>query len=697
MAVDRRIGTKVVKEMRPESAPTTRVDPYPYIGIVKNNLDPTRTGRLQVWIPDFGGNQDDPANWRTVSHASPFMGTTEAANAELNQYDHVQHTYGMWMVPPDIGVQVIVIFIAGDPLRGYWIACVNPDLSRHMMPALAGSSHINTNNLNDQEIKSQLQSGVSYPAAEFNKFNPSIFGKITSVTAQDKPVHEPQFKILREQGLDRDNTRGAISSSSQRETPSNVFGISTPGRPVKDPAGDPAIRKQVLDGTYTEQNFRLANRTRQGGHTFVMDDGSVLGDDRLIRLRTAQGHQLLMHDTKNTLYIAHADGTSWIELTNEGTINIFATAGFSVRSKGTINLHSDKDININAANNLNMKAGGKFQVDAGSIKTLSETTFNSQAGSTMEFKAAGAYNIDAGGKISIQAGGILALNGSKVTQNSGGGTTVNAIKPITVNQLSDTIKEGPTKLYVEKSGLIKTIVTIAPTHEPFNRNASSVTTVAETTAVTSAIKPTEYKSNIDATKTVQGTQVKSPATEKELRAQPPCDCTIGNLTSDQLTAYYTQIGKSESGGNYQIVNSIGFVGKYQFGYAALIDLGYVSKACTKNSQLSTNPNVWTGKDGIRSLDEFLNNPTVQEQAMCEYTKRNYNTMVRIGAITKEMPPEEAAGMMAVSHLLGAGGAKKWRNGEGGSDAYGTTGDTYFQKGKYAVTVLAPKLPTVNAG
>ena len=40
----------------------------PFIGIVKNNVDPTRSGRLQVYIELFGGA--DPNNsslWRTVN------------------------------------------------------------------------------------------------------------------------------------------------------------------------------------------------------------------------------------------------------------------------------------------------------------------------------------------------------------------------------------------------------------------------------------------------------------------------------------------------------------------------------------------------------------------------------------------------------------------------------------------------------
>jgi hypothetical protein len=166
--------------------------------------------------------------------------------------------------------------------------------------------------------------------------------------------------------------------------------------------------------------------------------------------------------------------------------------------------------------------------------------------------------------------------------------------------------------------------------------------------------------------------------------------------------------KTESGGplgfnksrfvtEYEVVNTIGYVGKYQFGYQALKDLGYLTSDCASNAQMN-NPNKWKGKNGIDSLNTFLKTSAghaEQETAICEYTKRNYTSMVQRGAITKEMKPEEVAGMLAVSHLLGAGGANSWRKGQGGEDAYGTTGDKYFQNGKYAVAVLAPKLATID--
>jgi hypothetical protein len=419
-----------------------------------------------------------------------------------------------------------------------------------------------------------------------------------------------------------------------------------------------------------------------------MDDGNMTGIDQLMRFRSAKGHQIMMHDAENTLYINHADGTSWIELTSEGAVNIFSAAGFNLRSAGTINLHSDIDINLNAKNNINMKAGAKFQIN--SVETnLLQTTLHSQSTGGTQLKSGAEFDIDASASISVLAGGVIALQGSSINQNGGGGVSVGAVTPITVNSLPEVTKAS-SGLYMSEDGKLSTIVTVAPTHEPYAREKAAAT--APTAA---GAQPGTYSGTTDATKSAGG-GVANPAGPVDLKNQPPCDCKIGNLSSDQMTAYFAQIGKSESGGKYDTVNSIGYVGKYQFGYPALIDGGYVKSSCKSNAQLN-NPNVWTGKNGIDSLQTWLNSSSEQEAAMCAYTTRNYNTMVKIGAVTNDQPPEDVGGMLAVSHLLGAGGAKNYRNGTSGADAYGTTGDTYFQKGKYAVAVLAPQVSTAQQG
>ena len=699
MAIDQRSGTKVIKNLRREEAGATRVDPYPYIGIVKNNLDPTRSGRLQVYIPDFGGDPDIAQNWRTVSYASPFMGYTTSRQSSkdpvdyANAFESVTHTYGMWAIPPDIGVQVLVLFIAGDPLRGYWLACVNPNLSHHMLPAIAGSTNVDLNSASGVDAKT-FRGGYNIPVAEFND-NVKEFSEKSNFYNLPKPIHKIQYGILKTQGLDRDSIRGSISSSSQRETPSHVFGISTPGRPLNDPADDINYVTKLYNNSLPPDYFKV--KSRKGGHTFVMDDGATLGQDQLVRLRTAKGHQLIMHDTDNSVYLAHADGSSWIEMTNDGQIKIYASNGLSIRSEGTINLHSDANMNFNADGDIKFKAGGGLQFESGRTTLLSDS-LSVTANQSIQFKTGSSFAVDAGGSISYKAKNLYAVNASQILNNSGGEIQVSAVSPLRTNKYPNSVFNSGLGLWINTPNLLNSIVTVAPTHEPFTRN------IAPFFAAESGQTPqATYQGSVDAIKNLKGTGVTNTATDKSLRDQPNPSGTVGNLDKNQLKAYMAQIGKSESGGDYTAVNRLGYAGKYQFGYQALIDGGYVKSSVTSLAQLD-NPNSWTGKDGITDKSTWLSNGSVQESAMLEYTQRNYSAMVKNGAITADMPPEEVGGMLSVAHLLGPNkgtpdrpGALGWRQGFGGADANGTTGDNYFQKGKYAVSILAPKIDAIDAG
>ena len=693
MPLDNRIGTKVQKNLRREESTATRVEPYPYIGIVKNNLDPTRSGRLQVYIPDLGGEQDNQSNWRTVSYASPFMGYTTNKFKETDkpssqeQYDSVAHTYGMWMVPPDLGVEVIVIFVAGDPQRGYWIACVNSNLSHYMVPGLAGSKEVDLS-LADADTKKSFLGGNPMPVVEFNEYNPA--NSNSEFYKNAKPVHQEQFNILRQQGLDRDPVRGAVSSSSQRETPSTVFGISTPGRPTKDPAENvDEYLAQARAGKLTEEYYKV--RSRKGGHTFIMDDGSVLGEDRLVRLRSARGHQVMMHDSMNTLYIAHADGDSWIEMTREGAIKMYTKGGFALRSEGSINLHTDGSLNLNAGGSINMKAGGKIKLESSGTSLLTGK-LSIESTSTTEFKVGSNFNVEATASIGLTASAKIIENAASILQNTDPSPPVNSVDPLKTYQLPDSVYNRDIGVWVNKTKAMDTIVTVAPTHEPYYRGEVQLNIPSE--APETAPQAT-YTGSYDAVKNAKGSGITNPAGDKQLRDQPAAKTTVGNLSKDEMTALMAQIGKSESGGDYTKENTIGFIGKYQFGYQALIDRGLVKSTVTSNAQLN-NPNSWI-PDKCASKNEFLNNPALQEETMEAQLKANYSSMVSRGAITADMPTEEVGGMLSVAHLLGAGGANTWRKGGGGSDAYGTTGDSYFQRGKFAVAVLAPKMPDINAG
>lgn len=681
MAIDNRIGNKVIKNARREDATGTRVDPYPYIGIVKNNLDPTRSGRLQVYIPDLGGPEDDSKNWRTVGYASPFMGYTSQTQTSTerpsleNKFSTVQHTYGMWFVPPDINVQVIVLFIGGDPLRGYWVACVNPHLSHFMVPGLAGTQNVDKTSLPGGGAG--LKDGDILPVVEFNEYTKDFTN--TAFYNNNKPVHIYQWNTYKSQGLDKDYIRGPLSSSSQRESPSFVFGISTPGRPVNDPADDQNYLNNLKAGKVDAKY--LTTKSRKGGHVFVMDDGATMGEDQLIRLRTAKGHQLLMHDTNETLYLAHSTGKSWIEMAKDGSILVYAEGGFALRTEGSINMKADNDFNLDVGGKIKVRSGQGFNLETTKIEFLADDKFRVTANAGTELKT-NSFTVDASGKISVKSDGTLVLEAASILQNSGGGEQLQEVKKLQTNQLFDTALTGTS--WTPKPNAQQTIVSVAPTHEPYVRGTSGVIFVPESPG----IQPRPYSGTVDATKspTTTSAGVTNTASIKDLRNQPAAKAPVGSLSLDQTTALFSQLSKGQT---YSSVGTDGTVGKYQFDYKALQQAGYVKNTVASNSDLS-NPNSWIGKNGIANVETFLSSSSEQESIISAVTSQNYTALLANGAISSEQSAEDVAGIMAVAQKLGVGAAKDFR--EGKLNAVET-----FNQGKYAVSVLAPQLPAINAG
>ena len=103
--------------------------PHPVIGIVKHNIDPTRSGRIKVHLKrNAGTNENDPQSWTPVSYLSPFFGSTgnNASPDDLGKYVGNPNSYGFWATPPDLGTEVLCIFINGSVNFGYYIGCVPP-------------------------------------------------------------------------------------------------------------------------------------------------------------------------------------------------------------------------------------------------------------------------------------------------------------------------------------------------------------------------------------------------------------------------------------------------------------------------------------------------------------------------------------------------------------------------------------------
>lgn len=442
----------------------------PFIGRVMNNVDPTRAGRLQVYIELFGGsNPDDQSLWRTVNYCPPFYGATPAgASAGTGKFEQGNpQSYGMWFTPPDVGVQVLCFFVGGDPSQGYYVGCIPDQGIIHMIPAI-GSVEKSKAMTQNSDQAAYYAGSSRLPVTEINNSNSAITDN-PKYFDQPKPVHSYVAGILFQQGLINDAIRGSIGSTSQRESPSGCYGISTPGRAIYlggiggGTEGDASVNSQTLAGAQPSAADVIG---RRGGHSLVMDDGDLQGKDNLIRIRTSKGHQITMSDDGNCFYITHANGQVWLELGQEGTLDVYATNSINLRTEGTLNLHADKDVNIYAGENLNLKGKTStvIQSDAElNIANKGKMTLFSQG--SIGIKTTGSLALDSQlGSWSAKA--ALSLTGSLLLLNSGPGLPVSAPKGLTKYLQPNTEFNASTGWKVSPTGT-ESIVTRAPTHEPY--------------------------------------------------------------------------------------------------------------------------------------------------------------------------------------------------------------------------------------
>ena len=130
--------------------------------------------------------------------------------------------------------------------------------------------------------------------------------------------------------------------------------------------------------------------------------------------------------------------------------------------------------------------------------------------------------------------------------------------------------------------------------------------------------------------------------------------------------FIQDLALSESSGSYKKVNPLNYLGRYQFGEAALIDIGMYEKKGECN-------NDWSGvfllpaKNGktirAKGKNAFLNNPAAQEIALECYMKKQWNKINNDYKITKFIGnkkiekycgcPVTESGLIAAAHLRGA--------------------------------------------
>jgi predicted chitinase/mannose-6-phosphate isomerase-like protein (cupin superfamily) len=281
-----------------------------------------------------------------------------------------------------------------------------------------------------------------------------------------------------------------------------VFGISTPG-PVDTSVNAP--RKSV---GFSESSSVRIPVSRLGGTQFVMDDGDKDGQNELVRIRTRTGHQIMMHNSADLIYIANSKGTAWVELTSNGKIDIYAEDSVSIHTEQDFNFRADRDINLEAGRNFNVNAAGGMELNCvdrfylicdGEGKLQIGGTTNWTSGDDIKFSAGASYNVSAGTDINQQAGGSfnmkvgsdwnvkagtsnisssehretagrIEMNGPPAKEAADAAPAVTPNKLVTFTLPNRSSTQGWANGNFYKSSSINSIMQRVPTHEPWDQH-----------------------------------------------------------------------------------------------------------------------------------------------------------------------------------------------------------------------------------
>jgi hypothetical protein len=394
----------------------------PFIGKVKKVGDPQFGGRLWVNIEEYSQTKNPSmSDLIPCRYLNPFYGVSSIeANSKTDPYNYkeTQRSYGMWFVPPSVDNDVVVMFVKGETIQAFWIGCVAPENMNQMIPGIGATERTQVQATGDfQSSKAAMYGTESLPAGEINRL--AWDQQESNQPSKLKAAIHPQAEMLRQQGLIQDTVRGTTTSSARRESPSQVFGISTPGPLKQNGKKTPIGPRLVKDGKPSEERMQVITE-RGTGHTFVLDDGDTNGDNQLIRLKSASGHQILLNDSAGVVYIANGSGNAWMEFAANGSIDVYSGGSVSVRTRGDMNFHSDANINMFSQNDIRISAANKLVLDGGLIQQHSDTHIQSQAtyGNIMTKAPVGSYLVDIGQNILQQSRGVQFLTGQQIHFNS---------------------------------------------------------------------------------------------------------------------------------------------------------------------------------------------------------------------------------------------------------------------------------------
>lgn len=433
------------------------------IGKVLDTDDPLQAGRLRVFCAVYGDQADhlvEEIPW--AGYISAFGGTSiaEARGANGSQ-SNGGISYGFHSIP-QVGSHVAVLCMDGDPNHRFWFgSVVIPNESntgpsgRYLVPGPGVPNATGSIDGPFSNNESPIEPMYSNLQKAYSKTNPRIpdtpkKGHAVAYEWMSRALDFPASAINK---ANHDNLHSFHNAPDD-----TTAKIPTPGggtRPYT-PGYARSLLENVTGPTGLMLNSSVYFWSTPGFHAISMDDRP---ENCRMRFRTASGSQILMDDTNERIYICTAQGNNWIELDQNGTIDIYSSNRISISSDSDINFHADGSIRMSAVQGIHMTSEAEIRINSdsdtsitaeGLLRLHASTDIRAEAGSgvhctagtTLHLKSEGNMNFQSGAEtrttaastISVGSGAEIHMTGTKIHNNGPAASAAEAAVPANTKQ-----------------------------------------------------------------------------------------------------------------------------------------------------------------------------------------------------------------------------------------------------------------------
>lgn len=397
------------------------------VGRVMDTNDPLQMGRVRVYVPGLDHPTTEVGEIPWSLYCSPFAGHTQVLpRGPEDNYTTGPVAYGMFAIPK-VGTDVIVGTVNGDPNIRVWFGAI---YGMYLSDTIPHGRYTFNDTTNPGQLDGPLSSTEQPIQPLYNNLT-AAFTRTTSVASNDSGAGLPPRKNFewRVRGAD---FQAAALGLIQKNQPDQVVSKLADDRQINFTEEDGTVFHQgnftqgyaqsriEPNATYdtslveTGVNYdpQTYSFTTPGFHSMVMDDRP---ENCRMRFRTSSGHQIILDDTNERIYISTVEGNNWIEMDQSGNIDVYAARRVSIHSAMDVNITCDGSFRVNAKQGIHLDSETE-------VRVTSKADMHLRAYGSARIKANSDVNIASGSDTNVQSSGNLNLQSESDTNVNTGGT-----------------------------------------------------------------------------------------------------------------------------------------------------------------------------------------------------------------------------------------------------------------------------------